>query len=229
MYMADRLLLTVSVLSLLGTLGLYGYAVLVPPDLLAGPGPGDSSGRYVAVEGLVREVYNGWGGELDAEILPEGRPPGVWLVVPADIDGARNVRNSLLTGAEVHVEGVIAENGGRMEMTLQDGHHYRLVAASSLGTVRSRPDLLDNVSVSLAGKAFYKKVWRDYLTFRLLDLQAPSIEVNCSASRYNVSAEDPAWENGTAIRVFGWLSYPGDPPSPHVYLSGGNKGVELPG
>jgi hypothetical protein len=62
-----------------------------------------------------------------------------------------------------------------------------------------------------------------------MDLRVPSLEINCSASRYDLAKENPAWENGTAIKVFGWLAYPGNPPAPRVYLSGGAGGVEVLG
>jgi len=224
--MTDRSLVAVSVLSLLGTLGLYGYCVLVPPELLTSPGPADKVGRYVAVEGLVREVYSARNGDIHAELLPQGRPPGVWLVVPGEASWAPELCRLLLTGARVRAEGVVGEYNGEFQLSIRGAGDVRLLGNSSLELVWGRPDLLNNTSVCFAGLAFYKDLYKNRLTFRLLDRYSPSLELNCSSSSYKITDERPRWENGTLVKVSGRLKYTGTPPSPRLYLAGGAAGVE---
>jgi hypothetical protein len=88
---------------------------------------------------------------------------------------------------------------------------------------------LNNTSVSFRGLAFYKHLSGDYLTFRILDPAYPGLEINCSATKFRILDERPHWENGTLVRVLGWLKYGVKPPVPHIYLSGGAKGVLVGG
>ena len=224
--MSDRMLMMVSLFSLLGTLGLYGYSVLAPPAGFSGLDPDAVEGSYVRVEGLVREVRPLSNGALGAEILPGGRPPGVQLYVPAELDVGGAVRAILLTGAEVRVDGRLQEYNGEMEIVLDHAHELRMLKPSSLSLAWKRPDILANASVSFAGLAFYKELSKDRLSFRILDRTYGSYELNCSASSYYPADERPRWDNGTLVRVLGRLRYSGDPPIPRVYVLGGAGGVE---
>lgn len=224
--MSNRLLMLVSLGSLLGTLGLYGYSVLVPPAEYSGLDPDAVEGSFVRVEGLVGEVQALSNGALGAEILPRGRPPAVPLYVPADTDPTGAIKGLLLTGAEVRVEGLLQEYNGGMEVVLQRAFGLRLLKASSLSLAWDRPDMLANASVCLAGRAFYKELVRGRLSFRLLDRADGSCELNCSASSYRPADETRPWDNGTVVLVQGRLRYSGDPPVPRLYVVGGAGGVE---
>ncbi len=216
----------VSLGSLLGTLGLYGYSVLVPPAGYAGLGPGAVEGSFVRVEGLVSEVRPLSNGALGAEILPGGRPPAVPIYVPADTDPTGAIKGLLLTGAELRVDGLPQEYNGGMEVVLQHASGLRLLKASSLSMAWDRPDILANASVCLAGRAFYKELVQGRLSFRLLDRTDGSCALNCSAASYRPADERRPWENGTLVRVQGRLRYYGDPPVPRLYVVGGAGGVE---
>jgi hypothetical protein len=224
--MPDRLLMIVSLCSLLGTLGLYGYAVFAPPAEFSGLGPDAVEGSYVRVEGLVREVKPLSNGALGAEILPGGRPPGVQLYVPPELDVAGAVRATLLTGAEVRAEGRLQEYNGVMEIVLDHAQELRTIRGSSLRTAWERPDILANASVCLAGLAFYKELAGNRLSFRMMDRTDRSCELNCSAASYYPADEKVSWENGTLVLVRGRLRYYGDPPVPRLYVVGGAGGVE---
>ncbi len=224
--MSDRLLMLVSLGSLLGTLGLYGYAVLVPPAGLDAVGPDAVEGTFVRVEGLVTEVKALANGALGATLLPGGRAPGVAVYVPADIDPTGAVRGMLLTGAVVRVEGLLQEYNGEMEVLVDRASGLRLVKASSLSAAWQRPDLLANESVCLAGRAFYKELVGGRLSFRLMDRADGSLELNCSAGSYRAADEARPWGNGTVVRVQGRLRYFGEPPVPRLYVVGGAGGVE---
>jgi len=227
--MPDRLLMIVSLFSLLGTLGLYGYSVLAPPAEISGLGPDAIEGTYVRVEGLVGEVKALSNGALGAEILPGGRLPGVQLYVPPELDVGGDVRAMLLTGATVHAEGRLQEFNGGMEIVLDHAQELRTVRSSSLQTAWERPDILANASVRLAGLVFYKELTKGRLSFRLMDLSDRSFELNCSASSYFPADETVRWDNGTSVRVMGRLRYYGDPPVPRLYVLGGAGGVEPAG
>jgi hypothetical protein len=227
--MPDRPLLMVSVLSLLGTLGLYGYAVMAPPAEMTGIGPDAVEGAYVRVEGLVGGVNALSNGALGAEILPGGRPPGVRLYVPPELDAAGAVRARLLTGSVVRVEGRLQEYNGKLEVVLDHAHELRLLAASSLSVAWKRPDLLANASVCLAGVAFYKQIENGRLSFRLMDPTDRSCELNCTAASYYPDDEKAPWGNGTSVRVMGRMRYYGEPPIPRLSVVGGAGGVEPPG
>jgi len=224
--MSDRLLMLVSLGSLLGTLGLYGYCLLAPPAGYDGLDPDAVAGSFVRVAGLVREVRDLANGALGAELLPHGRGPAVPLYVPPDTDPTGAVRGILLTGAEVRVDGRLQEYNGAMEVVLDRASGLRLVKASSLSVAWDRPDILANASVCLAGRAYYKELVNGRLSFRVLDLSDGSRELNCSAASYRPADEKAAWGNGTLVRVAGRLRYSGDPPVPRLQVVGGAGGVE---
>lgn len=224
--MADRILMMVSLLSLLGTLGLYGYSVLAPPAGFPGIGPGAIEGSYIRVEGLVLEVRPLLNGAMCAEILIGGRPPGVRLYIPPDTDGTGAIKGTLLTGAEVRVDGRLQEYNGELEIVLDHAHELRLLKASSLDMAWKRPDILANASVCFAGWAFYKELVKGRLHFRLLDRSNRSCELNCSATSYDPADENARWGNGTLVRVHGRLRYPGDQTVPCLYVLGGAGGIE---
>ncbi|MGQ9582354.1 MAG: hypothetical protein ACUVV6_02425 [Thermoplasmatota archaeon] len=222
----DRLLIGASLLSLIGSLGLYAYAVSVGPSEIHGPVPQSAIGSYVAVTGMVREVRTAWGGALEAELLPGGEEPGVWVVLEDAASARSEAGNWLLTGARVRACGVLQQFRGRMEIRPGGSGELQLLSVSGLEVVWRESGLLNGSGVRLAGVAFFKRVWRDSLSFRILDPRNTSLELNCSSSSYRVSEERPPWSNGTLVRVTGLLRFLGDPPLPRLYLSGGAKGVE---
>ena len=224
--MADKLLSAATVCFLLGTLGLYGYSVEMEPDML---GSGGVVGSYVYVEGMVRQVKKGWGGTRLAEVLSDGKAPSVWLQVDDALLDTEPVSSGLLTGARVRAEGILDEYKGVKEIALAYPEDLSLLSSSSMKVVWDRAPLLNNTSVCFRGTAYYKHVSGSYLTFRLVDTTLPGCELNCSTSYYTRADETAQWDNGTTVRVIGWLRYRGDPVSPHIYLSGGAKGVEVPG
>ena len=224
--MSNRLLMLVSLGSLFGTLGLYGYSVLAPPAEYSGLDPNAVEGSYVRVEGLVREVKPLSNGALGVEVLPGGRLPAVPIYVPADTDPTGAIKGVLLTGAQVRVEGLLQEYNGEMEVVLDRASGLRLLKPSSLSLAWDLPDLLANASVSLAGRAFYKEVVGGRLSFRILDRTDGSCELNCSAASYRPADETRPWNNGTIVLVQGRLRYSGDPPVPRLYVVGGAGGVE---
>ncbi len=224
--MSDRLLLLVSLGSMLGTLGLYGYCVLAPPAEYTGLDPDVVEGSFVRVEGLVREVRELSNGALGAELLPGGRPPAVPLYLAPDTDPTGSIRAVLLTGAEVRAEGLLREYKGAMEVVLDRASGLRLLKPSSLSLAWERPDMLANASVCLAGRAYFKELAGGRLSFRILDREDGSCELNCSAASYRPADEKAAWGNGTLVRVSGRLRYSGDPPVPRLQVTGGAGGVE---
>ncbi|MBM4249725.1 MAG: hypothetical protein FJ149_09910 [Euryarchaeota archaeon] len=224
--MSDRTLVAVSICSLLGTLGLYGYAVLSPPPELSGLGPDIVPGSQVRVRGLVGEVRALSNGGLAAEILPGGHGPGVRLYVPADVDSGGHVRRTLLTGASVEADGRVEEYLGSPELVLDRAHKLRLLSGASLSFVLGRPDILANSSVCVAGWAFYKELRGTRLDFRVMDRSDTSCELNCSSTSYDIDGERLHWGNGTLVRVLGRLRYYGEPPVPRLYVLGGPAGVE---
>jgi hypothetical protein len=216
----------VSLGSLLGTLGLYGYSVLAPPVEYTGLDPGAVEGSFVRVVGLVGEVNALSNGGIGAEILPGGRPPGVAIYIPADTDPTGSIRGILLTGAEVSAEGILQAYNGAMEVVVDRAFGLRLLKASSLSLAWDRPDILANASVCLAGRAFFKELAGGRLTFRIMDRADGTCELNCSAASYRPADEKVRWENGTLVRVLGRLRYSGDPPVPRLQVVGGAGGVE---
>ena len=224
--MADKLLSAATVVFLLGTLGLYAYSVNMEPDLF---GPGTAVGSYVYVEGMVRQVKKGWGGELRAEMMPDGGGPAVWLLLDETLLETESVRSAALTGARVRAEGVLEEYKGVPELRLANPDDLSMLQPSSLNVIWDRASVLNNSSVSFRGLAFYKHLSGDYLTFRIIDPVLTGLEVNCSATGFRILDERPHWENGTLVRVMGWLKYGVNPPVPHIYLSGGAKGVLVGG
>ncbi len=224
--MPDRLLMLVSLGSLLGTLGLYGYCLLAPPADYSGLDPDAVEGSFVRVEGFVREVRELSNGALGAELLPGGRPPAVELYVPPDNDPTGTVRAVLLTGAEVRADGRLQRYNGAMEVVLERASGLRLLRASSLSVAWERPDMLANASVCLAGRAYFKELSGGRLSFCILDRAGGSNGLNCSAASYRPAEEDAPWGNGTLVRVAGRLRYSGDPPVPRLQVTGGAGGVE---
>lgn len=223
--MADKLLTAATVCFLLGTLGLYGYSVEMEPGMV---GSGGVVGSYVYVEGMVRQVKKGWGGVRLAEVLPDGNAPPVWLQVDEALLETEPVRSGLLTGARVRAEGILDEYKGVKEIALAYPEDMSLLESSSMKVVWDRAPLLNNTSVCFRGTVFYKHVSSSYMTFKLVDTTQPGCELNCSTSYYRRADETAKWDNGTTVRVMGWLRYRGDPVLPHIYLSGGAKGVEVP-
>lgn len=224
--MPDRKLLAVSLCSLLGTLGLYGYAVLSAPPELSGFGPETVPGSQVLVRGLVGEVRALSNGGLSAMLFPGGRAPGARLYVPADVDSGGHLRRALLTGAEVEVEARVEEYLGSLELVLDHAHDLRPLGEASLSFLRDRGDLLANSSVCVAGWAFFKEHRGGRLDFRILDRADPSCELDCSSTSYDPADERSQWGNGTLVRVLGRLRYHGEPPVPRLYVLGGAGGVE---
>jgi hypothetical protein len=224
--MSDRMLMLVSLGSLLGTLGLYGYCLLAPPAEYDGLDPDAVEGSLVRVQGLAREVRDLSNGALAVELLPRGGGPAVPVYLPPDIDPSGSVRRMALTGAVLRVDGRLQKYNGVMEVVVDRASALRLLKASSLSVARDRPDLLANASVALAGRAFYKEVVNGRLSFRVLDRSDGSWELNCSAASYRAADEKAAWGNGTLVRVAGRLRYSGDPPVPRLQVVGGAGGVE---
>jgi hypothetical protein len=220
--MADRMLAAATAFFLLGTLGLYGYSLNAGPELF---GRNSAIGSFVYVEGMVRQVKNGWGGQLQAEIRPDGSGPSVWLQLDESLLGDETVRSAALTGARLKAEGILEEYRGTLELRPANPDDLSLLAPSSLNVIWDRSDELNNTSVSFRGLAFYKHLSGNQLTMRIVDPVLPGFEVNCSASGYRSLDERPHWENGTLVRVMGRLKFIADPPLPHIYLSGGAKGI----
>jgi hypothetical protein len=223
--MSDRLLMLVTLGSLLGTLGLYGYSVLAPPAVYTGLDPGAVEGSFVRVEGLVGEVRPLSNGGLGADILPGGRPPAVPLYIPPEADSAGALKGLLLTGAVVRAEGRLQEYNGAMEVVLDRASGLRLVKASGLAVAWERPDILTNASVCLSGRAFCKELVSGRLSFCLLDPADGRLELNCTSASYRPADENVRWDNGTLVRVSGRLRYSGDPPVPRLQVVGGAGGV----
>ncbi|MEM3042094.1 MAG: hypothetical protein QXD84_00930 [Thermoplasmata archaeon] len=224
--MADRLLTAATLLSLLGSLGLYAYSVSVPPVELSGPVPPDAAGTYVSISGMVREVRRSWEGSLDVELLPGGKPPGVRLSIDATLLEGANLKGRLLTGARIRASGVLERFAGKMEMQIKSAARLEFLSPSTLEVLWLERGILNGSGVALAGVAYFKNLRGQSLSFRLVERSNPSLELNCSSNSYRPSEEKRPWENGTLVRVMGLLRYAGDPPAPRLYLSGGAAGVE---
>jgi hypothetical protein len=220
--MADKMLAAATTFFLLGTLGLYGYALNAGPELF---GRNSAVGSFVYVEGTVRQVKNGWGGEREAEIRPDDGGPPVWLQLDEKLLNDELVRSAALPGARLRAEGILEEYKGTLELRPAEPEDLSLLANSSLGVIWDRTQDLNNTSVAFRGLAYYKHLSGNMLTMRIVDPADPGFEVNCSASGYRTLDERPRWENGTLVRVMGRLKYLADPLVPHLYLSGGAKGV----
>ena len=223
--MADRILVAATLLSLLGSLGLYAYSVSLGPAELSGQVPPEAVGSYVAISGMVREVRRSWEGGIEVELLPGGVGPAVWLALDEALV-LSGPREWLLTGARVRALGVLESFRGRMEMRIEVKERLQLLAPSTLGVVWSERNLLNGSCTVFSGIAYYKNLRRESITFRLLDRSDPMLELNCSSSYYKPSEERGAWGNGSLVRVTGVLRYIGEPPVPRLYLSGGAAGVE---
>jgi hypothetical protein len=220
--MADKVLAAATAFFLLGTLGLYGYAVNENPELL---GYNSAVGSFVYVEGMVRQVKRGWGDELQAEIRPDGDRPPVWLQLDETMLSDQTVRSAALTGARVKAEGILERYKDILELRPANPDDLSILAPSSLNVVWDSASGLNNTSVAFRGIAFYKHISGSMLTMRIVDLGFPALEVNCSASGYKTMDERPHWENGTLVKVMGRLKYLASTAGPHIYLSGGAKGV----
>lgn len=220
--MADRMLVAATAFFLLGTLGLYGYALNEGPELLGG---NSAVGSFVYIEGMVRQVKNGWGGELEAEIRPDGGGPPVWLQLDETLLANFSVRSAALTGARIKAEGILESYKGTLELRPANPEDLSVLAPSSLNAIWDCAVELNNTSVAFRGQAFFKRLSGNMLTMRIVDPACPGFEVNCSSSGYRTLEERPRWENGTLVRVMGRLKYLAGPMGPHIYLSGGAKGV----
>jgi hypothetical protein len=219
---ADKLIAAATAFFLLGTLGLYGYALKESPELF---GRNSAVGSFVYIEGMVRQVRKGWGGELEAEIRPDDGGPPVWLLLDEPLLADETVRSAALTGARIRAEGTLESYKGTYELQPANARDLSILAPSSLNAIWDGACGLNNTSVAFRGIAFYKHLSGGMLTMMLVDPQFPALEVNCSASGYRTLDERPRWENGTLVRVMGRLKYLADPFGPHIYLSGGAKGV----
>ena len=226
--MESRLLVLVSVLSVLGSLGLYSYAVVVRPEMELNPGNiADCNGKYVVARGSIREVVWGWDGELSVELLPGNRTPAVWLVLDdrSVVESPRG--QQLLTGAVVKAEGVANRYRDRTEIGIGGPEDIEILGQSSLEIVRANAGQLGNASVCFAGVAFYKKAVYGKASFQLVDRLNPGLALNCTSSSYFPHDEARPWENGSVVRVWGHLTAENSPLGHRLVIIGGARGVEL--
>jgi DNA/RNA endonuclease YhcR with UshA esterase domain len=213
-----KLLLLVILITLVGILGIYTYAVLIEAKTISISDLGSKHlGSLVEVEGYIKEVNEWQDGDLNLILVDY--ESGKTIDVNVDADATENLahQEKLIPGAKIRVNGLVEDYKGDLFIHVMSSEGIELVQTTGknllpLDVILERPDVFEGVEVQVGGEV------RDIGYIESLNAFTFTLRNSSSGYYYSISCivfdmsvfrdkGDNSIQNGDEITFHGTFEY----------------------
>jgi len=198
----DRLVLLLIVLSIVGILLLYGYAVsLRGREMSIGEISADDIGMLVSTKGLIKSSWTTGEGSFNMIILDQTDYATIRVFLPASAYERVEEKEELIPGASVRVEGEVQEYRGELEIYVASPEGVKLLNSAGseeipIETIARNPAAFDGMLLTVKGEFSSPSVVVD---FDRVEIRDAGVSLWALVDKYV--------EVGEGVDVYGKLMY----------------------
>jgi DNA/RNA endonuclease YhcR with UshA esterase domain len=155
-----RLLFLVIVISMVGVIGLYAYAVSIESKSMSiGDLDSGDLGSMVEVEAHIKDVKAWSSGDLNMVLTDYDSGESLNVKIDARAAGNLNSPEKLVPGAKVRVSGLLEDYNGELQLHIMSSEGITLIRTAqnnvlSLAVILDRPEVFEGILVVVRGSVW---------------------------------------------------------------------------